>query len=173
MTRTTDAGPSSVGGGPAASSRRGLSNRPLTDKQLDVLRRTASGETHKQIARELGIDLKTVGGTFQEIFRKLGGVETAPQAVDAAYRLGVLRLELDSAARDGWPWPLLQVLELVADGRTNADIARILGRSEHTVVDQVKEARRRLGARDRAHAVALAIGGRLIRAPQASKVDAV
>jgi DNA-binding NarL/FixJ family response regulator len=139
-----------------------LSDQPLSDKQLDVLRRSAHGHKHSRIARDLGIDVKTVGGIFQEIFRKLGGAETAAQAVDAAYQRGVLRLELDSAARATWPWPLLQVLELVADGCTNAEIARRLGRSEHTVVDQVKEARRRLGARDRAHAAALAVALRVV-----------
>lgn len=44
MTAPVRKGPSPVGGGPAPSSRRGLSNRPLTGKQLDVLRRTSSNE---------------------------------------------------------------------------------------------------------------------------------
>lgn len=163
MSAPVQVGPSPTGGGPVPSSRRGLSDQPLTEKQLDVLQRSAHGQTHKQIARDLHIRVDTVGGIFQEIFRKLGGARTAPQAVDAAYQRGVLTLELDQSQVDAWPWPLLQVLELVAAGCTNADIAEQLHRSEHTVADQVKEARRRLGARDRAHAAALAVSLRIVR----------
>jgi len=47
----------------------------------------------------------------------------------------------------------LDVLELVAQGRTNATIGRTLGITEESVKRRVREIRMILGARDRAHAV--------------------
>jgi DNA-binding NarL/FixJ family response regulator len=49
-----------------------------------------------------------------------------------------------------------QVLALVAQGMAEPDIAQNLGVAVATISSHVTEARRRLGARDRAHAVALA-----------------
>jgi DNA-binding CsgD family transcriptional regulator len=48
------------------------------------------------------------------------------------------------------------VLRLVADGLTNAEIASRLGVSRHTVVTQIASASAKLGARSRAHAAMLA-----------------
>lgn len=162
MTVRKTLGPSATGGGPVASSRRGPSNRPLSPLQLKVLTLAALGRTQKQIASAIGVDVKGVGGIFQEIFRKLDGSSTTAQAVYVACQRGLLPdvLELDQG---DWPKALLDVLQLVAEGYTNAEIARRLSRSENTVIDQVQRARRRLGARDRAHASALAVSQRLVR----------
>jgi len=59
---------------------------------------------------------------------------------------------------------LREVLELLAEGYTNARIARHLGLSENAVRNRVRVLFADLGARDRAHAVALgfrcgALGG--------------
>lgn len=57
---------------------------------------------------------------------------------------------------DGQPdEPLLDALRLVAEGCTNAVIAGRLQISVHTVRSRMKVLFRALGARDRAHAVAL------------------
>ena len=58
----------------------------------------------------------------------------------------------------------LQVLRLVAAGRSNSDIASRLRRPEYTVAEQVRQLRARLGARDRGHAVALAMAQGLLTA---------
>lgn len=50
-----------------------------------------------------------------------------------------------------------QILHLAAMGRHDPEIAREIGRSEHTVRDHWKAIRRKLGAGDRAHAVAVGI----------------
>jgi DNA-binding CsgD family transcriptional regulator len=50
-----------------------------------------------------------------------------------------------------------QVLRLLADGHANADIARLLECSEHTVKNVVYEIMARLQARNRSHAVARAL----------------
>ncbi|MGW7263247.1 response regulator transcription factor [Streptomyces sp. NPDC054842] len=49
------------------------------------------------------------------------------------------------------------VLRLVAEGHANADIARLLDCSEHTVKNVIYEIMARLQARNRAHAVAQAV----------------
>ncbi|MBV2354032.1 LuxR C-terminal-related transcriptional regulator [Streptomyces sp. J2-1] len=54
------------------------------------------------------------------------------------------------------------VLRLMADGHANADIARLLSCSEHTVKNTVYELMSRLHARNRAHAVAHAVRHGLI-----------
>lgn len=131
---------------------------PLSPRQLEALSRIADGQPWQQIGRSMGITINGVGSLNKQILQKLGA-STAAHAVRLACAQGLLVVEPALVL----PVPLVQVLELVADGRTNAAIARILGRSEHTVVDQVKEARRRLGARDRAHAAALAVALRIVR----------
>ncbi|MET7713723.1 helix-turn-helix transcriptional regulator [Streptomyces sp. NPDC005407] len=153
MTAPARVGPSPCGGGPVP---------PLTERDIEVLTAMATGSSYATIARKHQVKVGTAEWYGQELMRKLGA-HTITHAVDIGYRLGLLHPGLDHAARSEWPVPVLQVLELIADGRTNADIARHLVRSEHTVADQVKEARRRLGARDRAHAAALAVHLRLVR----------
>ncbi|MFJ3641309.1 LuxR C-terminal-related transcriptional regulator [Streptomyces sp. NPDC090108] len=54
------------------------------------------------------------------------------------------------------------VLRLMADGHHNADIARLLSCSEHTVKNVIYEVMSRLNARNRAHAVAHAVRHGLI-----------
>ncbi|MFD5579022.1 helix-turn-helix transcriptional regulator [Streptomyces pseudogriseolus] len=50
-----------------------------------------------------------------------------------------------------------QVLLLAANGNSNADIAAWLGVSRHSVAEVLTAAYRRLGASDRAQAVAIAL----------------
>jgi DNA-binding CsgD family transcriptional regulator len=88
MTAPVQAGPS-ANGGPTPSSRRGPSSRPVTEHQLNALRLAADGKTHKQIARALSIDEKSIGKLMTEIFRKLGAVNM-PNAVLLACRVGLL-----------------------------------------------------------------------------------
>lgn len=58
----------------------------------------------------------------------------------------------------------LQILNLIADGCSNKQIATILDRSEQTVKNHVSNILRKLNANDRAHAVVLAIRGGWIMA---------
>jgi DNA-binding NarL/FixJ family response regulator len=53
----------------------------------------------------------------------------------------------------------LQVLRLLADGLSTAAIAEVLAYSESTIKNVVHDLVRQLGARNRAHAVAMAIRG--------------
>ena len=54
------------------------------------------------------------------------------------------------------------VIGLRARGLTNAETAVLLGISEHTVKSHTREARLSLGAKNTAHAVAIALRHRLI-----------
>lgn len=55
-----------------------------------------------------------------------------------------------------------QILQLLADGHSTGDVARRLGLSGETVRTHTKGALSRLGAKDRAHAVAIALRAGLI-----------
>ncbi len=56
----------------------------------------------------------------------------------------------------------LDVLRLLAEGRTNRQMAADLGQAEATVKGYLRDLFEKLGASDRAHAVALALRSRLI-----------
>jgi DNA-binding NarL/FixJ family response regulator len=55
-----------------------------------------------------------------------------------------------------------QILQMIADGHSTAQVARGLGLSSETVRTHTKAALARLGARDRAHAVAIGLRATLI-----------
>lgn len=57
------------------------SDKPLTLKQVDIMRKTAEGLSAKEVARELGISPDTVRGHMKEIFLRLGA-KNKGQAVD-------------------------------------------------------------------------------------------
>lgn len=145
------AGPSTTSGGPAPV---------LNDRELDLLRRLAAGEKHHAIAPDLFLTVPGVHSMTSRLITKLGARNT-PHAIHIAHQYGLL----DPPATVKLSPALLRVMELVADGHTNAEIAVRLGLSEHTVKDHVKKARRLLGARDRAHAAVLAVEARMIRRP--------
>ena len=148
MSAPVHVGPSPVGGGPVPS---------LNKRELLIIRMISQGCTYRQIGNRIGLGEDSVKPAVSRLLRKMCADNSA-HAVHLAHGYGLLGAEPPYL-----PEPLVDVLGLVADGRTNADIASLLRRSEHTVADQVKEARRRLGARDRAHAAALAVALRIVR----------
>lgn len=86
------------------------------------------------------------------------------EAVDAA---ASAERFVDPAARPGVPSVALtrrqrEILQLFADGHSTADVARRLGLSGETVRTHTKAVLARLEARDRAHAVAIALRNSLI-----------
>jgi len=91
-----------------------------------------------------------------------------PDSVLAAVLAAVQGRTWDGAGVLGSPLDRVSALEArvlagVASGATNDDIARHLGYSTHYVKDLLEAVRFRLGAKDRAHAAALAVSLRLIR----------
>ncbi|GHO78678.1 transcriptional regulatory protein YdfI [Ktedonobacter sp. SOSP1-85] len=61
----------------------------LSERELEVLRRVASGERSKEIAAQLGISLRTVGAHLTSIYTKLG-VDSRTSAVAVALERGLL-----------------------------------------------------------------------------------
>ena len=62
----------------------------LTDRELDVLTRMATGLSNRAIAEDLGIEYTTVRGHVQAILDKLGA-RSRFEAVARAYRTGLVR----------------------------------------------------------------------------------
>lgn len=77
-----------------------------------------------------------------------------------ALRTGIVRLpiSLDDAGRRGLTRREIEVLTLVAAGCTKQQVSRALGIAPHTVAGHLARIYRALGARNAAHAVALAHG---------------
>lgn len=71
------------------SAAGGSSERPLTDRELAVLRLVAQGMSNKQIASALGITAKTAMHHTSHIYRKLG-VSGRVEASALAIRLGLM-----------------------------------------------------------------------------------
>ncbi|MBN1690249.1 MAG: response regulator transcription factor [Dehalococcoidia bacterium] len=64
----------------------------LSVRELEVLKLAASGMSNKEIAADLGINLRTVKGHFTDIFTKLG-VSSRTEAVTTGLRSGFLTID--------------------------------------------------------------------------------
>ncbi len=71
----------------------------LTDREFEVLRRLAQGESASDIASELVISPKTVRSHVQRILAKLG-VHSRTQAVALAYQSRLLNASTEGAEED-------------------------------------------------------------------------
>jgi len=96
---------------------------------------------------------------------KSSSLEALSRAVDAAAESE--RFVDPAASRESRGRPAItrrqrQILQLYADGQSTARVARRLGLSAETVRTHTKAILSRLGARDRAHAVAIALRSSLI-----------
>ncbi|HBN13770.1 MAG: hypothetical protein CMQ46_08890 [Gammaproteobacteria bacterium] len=63
---------------------------PLTQREQDVLRELAQGNSNKKIARVLCLSPHTVDGYVKDIYRKLG-VHNRSMATAVAFHYGVLK----------------------------------------------------------------------------------
>jgi DNA-binding NarL/FixJ family response regulator len=73
---------------PKNGSERGAATEALTNREREVLKLLARGLTQAQIAEELFISSKTVGGHIQRVLEKLG-VHSRAQAVALAHEQGL------------------------------------------------------------------------------------
>jgi DNA-binding NarL/FixJ family response regulator len=90
----------------------------------------------------------------QALAEAVEAAASAERFVDPAARKGVANLALTRRQRE--------ILQLFADGHSTADVAHRLGLSGETVRTHTKAVLARLEARDRAHAVAIALRNSLI-----------
>jgi len=93
---------------------------------------------------------------------KTSSLEALSQAVDAAAESEPFVDPATGRSRPALTRRQRQILQLYADGQSTAKVARSLGLSAETVRTHNKAILSRLGARDRAHAVALALRTSLI-----------
>ena len=70
--------------------RNGQAKEPLTEREIEVLRLLAAGQSNKEIARQLQIVEDTVKTHVRHILAKLG-VQSRTQAVLSAMRLGLVQ----------------------------------------------------------------------------------
>jgi DNA-binding CsgD family transcriptional regulator len=68
---------------------------PLSNREIEVLRHVALGETSKEIASRLGIRERTVNWHLTRVYAKLGATSRA-EAVAIAIEEGVVRRSHDS-----------------------------------------------------------------------------
>jgi DNA-binding CsgD family transcriptional regulator len=93
-----------------------------------------------------------------------GGAADAEEAVQLEVALGTQgTATVEGVRRLALTERELQVLRGMADGKSNAEIGRELFVSEDTVKTHARRLFRKLGARDRAHAVAAAFRAGLVR----------
>jgi len=78
---------------PQTGRQRQIDPCPLSDREVEVLKRLASGKVYKQIASELSLSTSTVRTHLHNIYGKLGAVDRA-QAVLAQYKSAVALPEI-------------------------------------------------------------------------------
>jgi two-component system response regulator MprA len=149
--------------------------RPPCAVFLDVTLPTLSGyEVCRALRDEFGWDLPIVfvSGARTESYDRVAGFLVGaddylvkPYAPDELLvRLRrLLRRSASSAAASTLTLREREVLGLLADGRSQREIAERLVISPKTVGTHIEHIRKKLGARDRAHAVALAYRDELVR----------
>lgn len=124
---------------------------PLTKRELEVVRLVADGRLNPAIASALNLSATTVKRHLDRIGLKLG-VRDPAGIVGAALLTGQLRLNRSGSGVE-LNERLTATLIGIARGRSNAQIARDMGVSEHTVKSRVVTLLRKLGVDGRAAAV--------------------
>ncbi|HMM96912.1 LuxR C-terminal-related transcriptional regulator [Phycicoccus sp.] len=147
--------------------RRGLDARYVTDRLASARLPMLSSHHHPYFrhhpvhAPMLVVDNRTVfvgAPTGHELAGEVW-TSTSPQVVDGAVRVfdAVWRAAEDPHPDEDPPFTrrMVDVAFLLTDGASDREIAKDLGVSERTVSAEVAEVIRRLGARNRSHAIAL------------------
>jgi DNA-binding CsgD family transcriptional regulator len=149
--------------------------RGLTPTEAAVAGWALRGHSQKLIAYELGLAVGTVGGLLARVFAKLRIRSRAELAERLAPPAEVARLAVhdEEVLVFSGPTAAPPEADLIAlseaeravayelvRGKTNADIARALGKSEHTVTNQVGSVFRKLRVGSRAELAARWTGAR-------------
>ena len=71
---------------PAAGRKRQIEPCPLSDRELEVLKRLATGNVYKQIASDLSLSTSTVRTHLHNIYGKLGAIDRAQAVLVATQR---------------------------------------------------------------------------------------
>ena len=133
---------------------RGAGMRILSPRRLAALRLAARGDSHEQIAAQLGVRVHTVAVYLSETVVALDADDLA-QAIELAERLGLFGPGGEAIAR--LTFCQRDALRLAANGATDAAIGRALGFAPSSANTTLRQAYRILGVDNRAQAVAVAI----------------
>ena len=76
---------------------------PLTPTELSVLRQVARGLTNRQIAKERGVSIYTVGTHVTSIFLKLR-VHSKFEAAKTGWKLGLIPMKYEEEGEASFPW---------------------------------------------------------------------
>lgn len=138
------------------SQRQGLHRHPyatseLTPRQREVAALLARGYNRHQIAQQLMITPRTTQEHMQAIYRKFG-VETQTQV------MAITNGSKPFCVPDSLTKRQTTIIQLLATGKSNQEIARELTISRKTVLSHLRDIYARLGVVSRAAAVAQCIG---------------
>lgn len=131
----------------------------LTAREIHILGLLALGLNRRAVAERLALSELTIKTHLARVFERLHAPNQGA-AIAAAVAMGALRLRPTPRRRVSPQ--CVRVLELMADGRTNEQIARSLTVSIDTVRTHARLLFKALGVRSRAHAVAVGIGSGLL-----------
>ncbi len=166
VSRVTARGPAGAGRAAARTSAcppGGL--RHLTDRERQILALVALGLSNAEVAKHLGRSPLTVKSHKSRIAEALGSCGESSHSVAIGWARGYLSTVRRPTAA---PAPLTrrehQMLIYLAQGLSGPQIARRLGRSYDTVKTFVYRLLRKLGARNRAHAVLIGFQTGLLHA---------
>ena len=119
---------------------------PLTDRELEILRKVSDGLTNAEIGYALGISAQTVKNHVTSILRKLA-VNDRTQAVVTALKRGWLSINDRTSAevRARLSPEEGMILQLLKRGLSHAEIAKQVGKTAAEVTLAVRAIIRKLG----------------------------
>lgn len=129
----------------------------LTGREVEVLSLVAAGLTNKGIGEALGLSVHTVKRHVERIAVKLRA-STRAAIVRVGLGRGLVADGPSGPAPTGLTPELISVLRLMAEGLSQAAIARRLRLNGHTVHSRVVRIYEVLGVRCRAQAVVAGVG---------------
>ncbi|MFI5538468.1 LuxR C-terminal-related transcriptional regulator [Nocardia sp. NPDC051900] len=132
----------------------------LTQREIEVVTLIAKGKTSAEIADDLGLTSQTVESYASRINRKLGA-NTRAGSVAIVIRTGVIP-PIEATASGGTARPELtprerEVLELVAKGENDTEIAAALGLTRQSAKTYVFNINQKFGTHHRAGMAAFAL----------------
>lgn len=135
--------------------------------------------TRRDVAVEAGLSLTTVSRVLDPAEAVFVAPAATCRVMAAVERVGYQRRASQTLEQPDGAWPLrplsdreMQVLVGVVNGQQNAEIGRDLHIVEHTVKTHMRRILHALGARDRTHAVALALASGVVPAGAVQLPDA-
>lgn len=134
-----------------------LTAKRITPRQRDVLLSLLKGKSNKEIARDLRSVEATVKIHMKTILIKLGNLENRTQATMWALQNGYKPEQSADLGNVRLTEHEIELLKLLADGRSNSFIADVLDIQESTVKVELKAIFRKIQVNNRTRAAIWAV----------------